>query len=139
LGSGGLLRTILPSASTMDSFTVIPGLESRVTSPLSLMQGEAYYGQYGGLLGGLPCGLPAGSFKDSHSRGLGGGRFGDPQSGDVFKNARGSVTKAEGGTADCSGSNSRPFTAHQEQGGHTLYGPHNPGTQICGGVIARGA
>ncbi len=33
----------------------------------------------------------------------------------------------------------RLFTARQEQGGHTLYGPHNPGTQICGGVIARGA
>ncbi len=33
----------------------------------------------------------------------------------------------------------RPFTACQEQGGHTLYDPHNPGTQICGGVIARGA
>jgi hypothetical protein len=139
LGSRGLLRTILPSASTMDSFTVIPGLESQVTSPLLLVQGKAYDGRYGGLLGGFPRGPPAGSFKDPHSSGLGGGRFGDPQGGNGFEDSRGSVTKSGRGTADCSGSNSRPFTACQEQGGHTLYGPHNSGTQICGGSFARGA
>jgi hypothetical protein len=96
LGPGGSLHTILPSASTMDSFTVIPGLESQVTSLLSLVRGEAYDGRYGGLLGGLPRGPPAGSFEDPRSRGLGRGRFGDPQGGNGFEDARGSVTKAEG-------------------------------------------
>jgi hypothetical protein len=119
----------------MDSFTVIPGLESQVTSPLLLVQGEAYNGRYGSLLGGLPRGPPAGSFEDLHSRGLGGGRFRDPQGGDGFKDARGSVTKAGKGTADRSKSDSRPFTTRQKQGGHTLYGPHNPGTQIYGGGL----
>jgi hypothetical protein len=139
LVSGGLLHTILPSASTMDSFTFILGLESQVTSPLLLVQGKAYNGRYGGLLGGLPHGPPACSFEDPRSRGLGGGLFGNPQDVDGFKDACGFVTKAGGGTADCSRSNLRIFTTCQEQGGHTLYGPHNPGTQICGRVIARGA
>ena len=76
MGSGGLLPTILPSASTGDSFTVIPGLESQVTSPLLLVRGDAYDGRYGGLLGELPRGLPGGMLEDPRSRSLGGGRSG---------------------------------------------------------------
>ena len=57
----------------MDSFTVIPGLESQVTSPLLSVQGETYDCRYG-------CGPPAGKFEDPRSRGLGRGTFGDPPS-----------------------------------------------------------
>ena len=51
--------------------------------------------------------------------------FGDPQDleGDGFEDAREFVTK----------------TAGIRRGGLGLYGPHNPGTRMCGGVIARGA
>ena len=83
--------------------------------------------------GGSPVDRPQAALKIRAPTAWGGGRFGDPQGGDGFKDAHGSVTKAGGGTADCSGSGLRPFTACQEQGGHTLYDPHNPGIQICGG------
>ncbi len=33
----------------------------------------------------------------------------------------------------------RLFTARPERGGLCLFGPHNPGSRICGGIIARGA
>ena len=67
LGSGNSLCTILPSASTGDYFTVIPGLEVQVTSPLASAQGEAYDGRYGILQGELPRGSPAGRFGDLRS------------------------------------------------------------------------
>ena len=94
LGSGNSLRTILPSASTGDSFTVIPGLEGQVTSPLSPAQGEAYDGRYGILRGDLPGRSPAGRFGDLRSLGM----FGDPQDveGDGFEDAWDSVTKIGG-------------------------------------------
>ncbi len=47
LGSSDPPCPILPSASTGDSFTVIPGLEGQVTSPLLSAQGKAYDGRYG--------------------------------------------------------------------------------------------
>ena len=78
----------------MDSFTVIPGLESQVTSPLALVQRKVYDARYGGLLGGLPRGQPAGGFEDPCSCGLGGGMFGDPQDVDGFGDARTFGTKA---------------------------------------------
>jgi hypothetical protein len=95
LGSGNSLRTILPSASTGDSFTVIPGLEGQVTSPLSPTQGEAYDGRYGILRGDLPGRLPAGRFGDLRSLGM----FGDPQDveRDGFEDARDFVPKIGGG------------------------------------------
>jgi hypothetical protein len=133
MGSGGLLRTILPSASTGDSFTVILGLESQVTSPLLSVQGDAYDGRYGGLLGELPRGLPGGRLEDPRSRSLGGGMFGDPQDDDGFEDAPDFVTKTGGDPLDHSRNNSRRFNMRQERGGLALYGPHNPGTQICGG------
>jgi hypothetical protein len=53
LGSGVSSRgnTILPSAGTGDSFTVIRGLEDQVTSPLSSAHGEPFEGRYGMLRG----------------------------------------------------------------------------------------
>ena len=95
LGSGNSLRTILPSASTGDSFTVIPGLEGQVTCPLSPTQGEAYDGRYGILRGDLPGRLPAGRFGDLCSLRM----FGDPQNveGDGFEDARDFVPKIGGG------------------------------------------
>ena len=53
LGSGVSSQgnTILPSAGTGDSFTVIPGLEDQVTSPLSSARGEPFEGRYGMLWG----------------------------------------------------------------------------------------
>ena len=138
LGSGVSSRgcTILPSAATGDSFMVIPGLEDQVTSPLSSAQGEPYDGWYGMLRGELPRGSPSGRFRDLRSL-----RFGDPQDleGDGFEDSQDFVTKTGGDTAQRSGNTSRLFTASQERGGLCLYGPHNPGTRICGGVIARGA
>ena len=132
MGSGGLLPTILPSASTGDSFTVIP-------SPLSLVRGDAYDGWYGGLLGELPRGLPGGRLEDPRSRSLGGGTFGDPQDVDGFEDAWDFVTKTGGDPADHSRNNSRRFNVRQEWGGLALYGPHYPGTQICGGCWNNGA
>ena len=69
LSSGASSRgdTILPSASTGHSFTVIPGLEDQVTSPLSSAHGDLYGGE-------PPKGSPAGRFGDLRSL-----RFGDPQ------------------------------------------------------------
>ena len=95
LGSGNSLRTILPSASTGDSFTVIPGLEGQVTCPLSPTQGEAYDGRYGILRGDLPGRSPAGRFGDLRSLRM----FGDPQNveGDGFEDARDFVPKIGGG------------------------------------------
>ncbi len=59
--------------------------------------------------------------------------------GGGFKDALDFVTKTGGDTVQRSRNNSRLFTVRQEEGGLCLYGPHNPGTRICGGVIARGA
>jgi len=73
LGSSNSLGTILPTASTGDSFTVIPGLESQVTSPLSSARGNEYDGRYGVLRGELPRGSPTGRFRDLRSLGM----FGD--------------------------------------------------------------
>ena len=88
------------------------------------------------LHGDLPRGSPSGRFGDLRSL-----RFGDPQDleGDGFEDSQDFVTKTGGDTAQRSGNTSRLFTASQERGGLCLYGPHNPGTRICGGVIARGA
>ena len=108
-----------------------------MTSPLSSAQGEAHDGRYRFLRGDLPRGLPAGRFGDLHSL----GRFGDPQDleGDGFKDARDFATKVGRDTVQRSGNNSRLFIAPQEGGRLSLYDPHNSGTRICGGVIARGA
>jgi hypothetical protein len=108
-----------------------------VTSPLLSAQGEAYDGRYI-TRGELPRGLPAGRFGDLRSL----GQFGNPQDleGGGFEDARDFVTKTGGDTGQCSGNNtSRLFTARHEGGGLCLYGPHNPETRICEGVIARGA
>ena len=138
LGSGvsSRGRTILPSTATGDSFTVIPGMEDQVSSLLSSAQGELYDGRYGMLRGELPRGSPSGRFGDLRSL-----RFGDPQDseGDGFDDARDYASKTGGDTVQRTGNTSRPFTARQEGPGLCLYGPHNPGTRICGGVIARGA
>ena len=127
--------TILPLASTGHSFTVIPGLEDQVTSPLSSAHGELYEGQDGTMRGEPPRGSPAGRFGDLHSL-----RFGDPHDleGVGFEDARDFVPKT-GDTTKRSGNSSRLFTVRPERGGLCLYGPHNPGSRICGGVIARGA
>jgi hypothetical protein len=137
MGFGGLLPTILPSASTGDSFTVIPGLESQVTSPLSLVRGDAYDGRYGGLLGELPRGLPGGRLEDPRSRSLGGGTFGDPQDVDGFVDAWDFVTKTGGDPADHSRNNSRRFNVRQEWGGLPSTAPTILGPRYVGGVGIR--
>jgi hypothetical protein len=58
--------------------------------------------------------------------------------GDGFEDAQDFFPKT-GDTARRSGNSSRLFTVRPERGGLCLYGPHNPGSRICGGVIARGA
>jgi hypothetical protein len=73
-GASSRSNTILPLAGTGDSFTVIPGLEDQVTSPLLSAHGEPYKGRYGMLRGEPPRGSPAGRFRDLRSL-----RFGDPQ------------------------------------------------------------
>ena len=107
-----------------------------MTSPLLSTHGEAYDGWYRILLGELPRRSPAGKFGDLRSFGM----FGDPQDleGDGLEDAQDFVTKTAGDTVHRSGNTSRLFITRQG-GGLSLYGPHNPGTRICGGVIARGA
>ena len=61
------LRTILPSASTMSSFMVIPGVESQVNSPLLLERAEAYDSRYGGVLGNIDLVKLQGKWAPSNS------------------------------------------------------------------------
>ena len=80
-GLGSVGCTILPSASTLGSFSVLPSLEGLVTSPLLSSRSDPYNRWYGGTLGGRTQGPPLGLFKDPRSCGRGGGILGDHQDG----------------------------------------------------------
>jgi len=125
VGSLGV-RTILDS--DVGSYQVLPGLEARVETPLSFARpGFAGRGGGGGSPGGFSTpkdvGEDDGFFYDT------GGSYGSKNAGLAGSGGgKGGGKRRDGG---------RPTT--RSLAPHGLYGPHEPGTGICGGLIARGA
>ena len=125
--------TILPSAATGDSFTVIRGLEDHVSSPLSFAHGKHDEAQHGGLRGEPSRSPLPGRFGDLRPISFG-GLHDSPGGGfDVFSTTTGRDPGHH------SVHTSQPVTARQGEHACALYGPHNPSSGICGGVITRGA
>jgi hypothetical protein len=125
LGSSGV-RTILGSGSD-GSYQIMPVLEARVGTPLVF---ERLSGARGGARGSTgDFGTPKELEEDDGFLFMDAGR---PYAG-TLGNA-GSVGGAGGGNkrdGGCPGTRSVST--------HVLYGPHEPGTGICGGIVARGA
>lgn len=133
LGVSSRGSTILPSTATGDSFTVIRGLEDQVASPLSFAPGDHYEAQYGGLRGEPSRSSLPGRFGDPRPISFG-GLHDSPGGGfDVFSTTTGRDPGHH------SVHTSQPLTTRQRERACALYGPHNPSTGICGGVITRGA
>ena len=125
LGSFGV-RTILGSGLD-GSYQIMQGLEARVETPLSF---ERLSGARGGARGSTgDFNTPQESEDDDDFFVTKAGR---PYAG-TSGNA-GSVGGARGGNKRDGG---RPAT--RSVSAHVLYGPHEPGTGICGGIVARGA
>ena len=125
VGSLGV-RTILDL--DVGSYQVLRGLEARVETPLSFARpGFAVRGGGGGSPGGFSTpkdvGEDDGFFYDA------GGSYGSKNAGLASSGGgEGGGKRRDGG---------RPTT--RSLAPHGLYGPHEPGTGICGGLIARGA
>ncbi len=117
------------------SFQILLDYESRVTTPLTgdrVSPGNA--GGGGDLMFG---GLSASAFgRASGSRGM---FDNEEEDDDAYPPPSGFVSTVAGVRAgEQVWHDSRRFAAQQVPTSHLLYGPHEPETRICGGVIARG-
>jgi hypothetical protein len=142
-GSGLGERFILASDNSVGgSFQILQGYESRVDTPLTGDRGETY-----GSHPGENKGCASRSQHSSHGFGAfaslftrpGGGAFDEDGDDTGYDVNRGFVTSAGGvGVGDRARWDGQRLATHQEPVGQLLYGPHGPGTRICGGIIARG-
>jgi hypothetical protein len=136
-------HTILASDNSVGgSFQILQGYESQVDTPLTGDMGETYGSCPGENKGGVSRSRPSscnfGAFTSSFTC-PGGGAFdedGDDMGYDVN---RGFATSAGGvGAGDQARRDGQRLTAHQELVGQPLYGPHEPATRICGGILQGG-
>ena len=125
LGSLGV-RTILGSGSDR-SYQIMQGLEAQVETPLLFKRPAVARGGARGSTGDFST--PKESEDDDGFFFGEAGRLHASDSGNA-----GSGEIAGGGTKRDGG---RPAT--RSVSAHVLYGPHEPGTGICGGIVARGA
>ena len=120
------VRTILGSGSD-GSYQIMQGLEARVETPLSF---ERLSGARGGARGS------PGDFSTPKESEDDDGFF-FTEAGRPYAGASGNAGSVGGAGGGNKRDGVRPAT--RSVSAHNLYGPHKPGTGICGGIVARGA
>lgn len=124
LGGGS---TILPSVTSGEegSFKVLRGYESQVLTPLSSDRSPRLAGEQAGATFGGNIMFGNENEEDHDDK--------YPPDGGIFVSSAAGVPTGGPIIRD-----SRKFAPKKGPTGLLLYGPHGPGTCICGGVIARG-